>query len=75
MVMTAPWIFLPRKSSADLTRDLIKMVVTSWTVRVRSAGVGSERGVGAWDAAGVLKVDAVVMEFRGDGEAWRIWTL
>ena len=53
-VMTAPWIFLPRKSSADWMRDLMKMVVTSETVRMRSAGIGSERGVGACEAAGVF---------------------
>ena len=53
-VMTAPWIFLPKKSSADWMRDLMKMVVTSEMVRMRSAGIGSERGVGACEAAGVF---------------------
>ena len=36
-LMTAPWTFLPRKSSADWMRDFRKMVVTSETVRIRSA--------------------------------------
>jgi hypothetical protein len=53
-LMTAPWTFLPRKSSADWMRDLMKMDVTSETLRMRSAGIGSERGVGACEAAGVF---------------------
>ena len=61
--MTAPSIGLPRKSSADLTRDFKKMVVTSETVRMRSTGIGSERGVGAIEAAGDVTVDLG----RGDG--------
>lgn len=46
-------------------------MVTSETVRIRSVGVGSERGVGATDAAGVL--DAV--EGRGAGAACNTSTL
>ena len=69
--MTAPCTFLPRKSSADLMRDLRKMVVTSETVRMRSTGVGSERGVAACDAAGVL----VAVVGSGEGAAWRTLTL
>ena len=44
---------LPKKSWADCTNDFRKMEVTSETVRVRSAGVGSDLGVGTWEAAGV----------------------
>lgn len=51
--MTAPLIDFPRKSSADWTSDLIKIVATSDTLRIRSTRTGSERGVGAWEAAGV----------------------
>ena len=40
-------------------RDLMKIVATSETERMRSAGVGSERGVGACEAAGVVKADDV----------------
>jgi hypothetical protein len=50
---------------------------------MRSEGVGSERGVGAWDASGVLACVVCVEEAteatedtgRGFGDACRIWTL
>ena len=38
---------------------------------MRSAGIGSERGVGTFEAAGVL----VAVVGSGEGAAWRIWTL
>lgn len=47
------------------------MVVTSETVRTRSAGVGSERGVAACESAGVF----VAVVERGVGAAWRTCTL
>ena len=39
-------------------RDLMKMVETSETDRIRSAEMGSERGVGACEAKGVVRADA-----------------
>lgn len=71
-MITAPWTFLPKKSSADCKSDLRNIVVTSETVRIRSAGIGSERGVGAEDAAGVPET---LFVGRGAGAGWRISTL
>jgi len=51
--------FLLTKSSADL-----KMVVTSETLRMRSAGIGSVRGAGAYKAAGVFSWDATLLVGR-----------
>lgn len=70
--MTAPCTFFPRKSSADSTREDMNMVVTSETVKIRSAGRGSERGVGAWEAAGVLRLEVTVLRGSGVGAGWRI---
>lgn len=53
----------------------MRMVATSETVRIRSAGVGSERGVGACDAAGVLKFEVTVLAGSGVGAGCRISTL
>ena len=50
----------------------MKVVATSETVRIRSAGVGSDRGVGAIEAAGVL---VAVLGGSGEGAAWRTSTL
>jgi hypothetical protein len=65
--MTAPLIDLPRKSSGDFMSDLRKIVVTSETDSMRSVRIGSERGVGAMDAAGDVKVEGG----RGEGAGWR----
>jgi hypothetical protein len=61
--MTAPLTNFPRKSSADFMSDLRNIVVTSDTVRKRSTGIGSERGVGAMEAAGEVTVEGG----RGEG--------
>ena len=66
-----PSTFFPRKSSALWRRDLRNRVVTSLTESVRSAGVGSERGVADTLAAGV---DFGLVE-RGEGAGWRILTV
>ena len=55
-VITAPWIFLPRKSWADWISDLMKMVATSETDRIRLAAMDSERGVGACEAMRVARM-------------------
>ena len=47
------------------------MEVTSDGVRKRVAGIGSDRGVGACEGAGVLVTDTG----RGVCEACRTWTL
>jgi hypothetical protein len=52
----------------------MKMVVTSETVNVRSAGMGSDRGVATTEAAGVF-VAVLVRVGRGAGAGWRILTL
>ena len=55
--ITAPLTDLPGRSSADFMSDLRDIVVTSDTVRMRSTRFGSERGDGAMDAAGDVKVE------------------
>lgn len=57
MQITAPLKDLAGRSSADFMNDLRDIVVTSDTVRLRSTRIGSERGVGAMDAAGEVKVE------------------
>jgi hypothetical protein len=65
--MTEPRIGLPRKSDADWTSDLRKRLVTSDTVNILVAGIGSDRGVGASEAAGVYAGVCVVVDARGVG--------
>ena len=56
-------------------RDLMKMVATSETDRIRSATMGSERGVGACEARGVARADAAWLFGRGFGAGCKICTL
>lgn len=53
----------------------MKIVFTSETVRYRSTGVGSDRGVPNFEAAGVLTVEVTAEVGRGFGAGWRIVTL
>lgn len=51
-------------------------VLTSETVRIRSAGTGSDRGVANWDAKGVAAFDLVNgVGAIGVGAGWRTFTL
>lgn len=50
------------------------MVVTSETESVRSAGMGSDRGVAATETTGVF-VTVLVGTGRGAGAGWRILTV
>ena len=63
----------PRKSDADWRRDLRMSVVHSAGVRCLVTGIGSERGVGAIDAAGVPDLDWGA-DGNGVGAGWRTWT-
>ena len=51
------------------------MLVTSCTVRMRSPGIGSERGVGSTEAAGVFELDLMLAGGKGVGAGCRIATL
>jgi hypothetical protein len=52
----------------------MKIVVTSETVSVRSAGMGSDRGEANAEAAGVFVAVSVIVG-RGAGAGWRILTV
>ena len=51
------------------------MVATSEIDRIRSAAMGSERGVGACEAMGVARADATRLFGRGIGAGCNICTL
>lgn len=53
----------------------MKIVATSETDRIRSAAMGSERGVGACEAMGVARADAAWLLGRGFGAGCKICTL
>lgn len=53
----------------------MKMDVTSRTVRMRSAGTGSDRGVGRTEAAGVFEEDLILEGGSGEGAGCRTATL
>ena len=53
----------------------MKMDVTSRTVRMRSAGTGSDRGVGRTEAAGVFEDDLTLAGGSGDGAGCKMATL
>ena len=53
----------------------MKMVATSETDKMRSAIMGSERGVGACEAAGVFRVEGAWLVGRGLGAGCKICTL
>lgn len=53
----------------------MKIVLTSETVKYRSAGVGSDRGVPNFEAEGVLTAEVNAEVGRGFGAGWRIMTL